>query len=31
MTMQMPADRAAIRIISARRPTRREIKSYENG
>lgn len=29
--VEMSADRAAIRIISARRPTRREIQSYEDG
>ncbi|MGJ4893428.1 MULTISPECIES: BrnT family toxin [unclassified Bradyrhizobium] len=28
---ELSADRAAIRIISVRRPTRREIRSYENG
>ncbi|GLH75810.1 membrane protein [Bradyrhizobium sp. SSBR45G] len=28
---ELAADRAAIRIMSARRPTRREIRSYENG
>ncbi|UFZ06100.1 BrnT family toxin [Bradyrhizobium ontarionense] len=29
--MELTADRVAIRIISVRRPTRREIRSYENG
>lgn len=29
--VELSADRAAIRIISARHPTRREIKSYEDG
>ncbi|WGD52976.1 BrnT family toxin [Bradyrhizobium sp. CB1650] len=29
--VEMSADRAAIRIISARRPTRHEIRSYEDG
>jgi uncharacterized protein len=29
--MELAADRVAIRIISVRRPTRREIRSYENG
>jgi uncharacterized protein len=29
--IELSADRAAIRIISARHPTRREIKSYEDG
>lgn len=28
---ELSANRAAIRIISARRPTRREISSYEDG
>lgn len=28
---ELSADRAAIRIISARRPTKREIRSYEDG
>jgi hypothetical protein len=27
----MSAERTAIRIISARRPTRREVRQYENG
>ncbi|MCK1743400.1 BrnT family toxin [Bradyrhizobium sp. 139] len=29
--VELSADRALVRIISARNPTRREIKSYENG
>ncbi|NPU64649.1 BrnT family toxin [Bradyrhizobium sp. 83012] len=29
--LELATDRAAIRLISARRPTRREIRSYENG
>jgi len=29
--VELSADRAAIRIISARHPTRREIKFYEEG
>ena len=29
--VEIDADRAAIRIISARRPTRREIRQYEQG
>ena len=29
--VEMSAERAAIRIISARRPTRREARQYENG
>lgn len=28
---ELSADRAAIRLISARRPTKREIRSYEDG
>lgn len=29
--VELSAERAAIRIISARRPTRREVRQYENG
>jgi uncharacterized protein len=29
--VELSAERAAIRIISARRPTRREARQYENG
>lgn len=29
--LEMSADRAAIRIISAREPTRREVRQYEEG
>lgn len=29
--VELAAERAAIRIISARRPTRREARQYENG
>jgi uncharacterized protein len=29
--MELSAERAAIRIISARRPTRREVRQYEEG
>jgi uncharacterized protein len=29
--MELSADRASIRIISARRPTRREARQYEEG
>jgi uncharacterized protein len=29
--IELSADRAAIRIISARRPTRREVRQYEEG
>ena len=29
--IELSEDRAAIRIISARRPTRREVKQYEEG
>lgn len=29
--IELSPERASIRIISARRPTRREIRSYENG
>ncbi|WP_202948583.1 hypothetical protein [Bradyrhizobium genomosp. III] len=29
--VELSADRAQVRVISARHPTRREIKSYEDG
>jgi len=29
--VEMPDERVAIRIISARRPTRREVRQYEEG
>jgi hypothetical protein len=29
--LEISAERAAIRIISARRPTRREVRQYESG
>ena len=29
--VELSAERAAIRIMSARRPTRREVRQYENG
>jgi uncharacterized protein len=29
--IELSAERAAIRVISARRPTRREARQYENG
>ncbi len=29
--VELSAERAAIRVISARRPTRREIRTHENG